>query len=82
MIKLYWVGQKVRSGLSTNKRHSSFSPRALLNNVFINQTNFLANPIYVCMYLYTHSPILLPKMEGSWEDPTCRGATKPISHNY
>ena len=30
----------------------------------------------------------LPAMQGTrvralvWEDPTCRGATRPVSHNY
>ena len=38
-----WVGQNVNLVLNTNKTHFSFSPRTVLNNIFTNQMNFLAN---------------------------------------
>ena len=44
-ISKYWVGQKVCLVLSKNKTHFSFSPRTVLNNIFTNRMNFLANPI-------------------------------------
>ena len=47
----YWVGQRVHSVLSKNRRHFSLSP-TLLNNVFLNRTNFLANP--------TELPLTMP----------------------
>ena len=41
----YWVSQKVHLVLSKNKKHFSFSPRTLVNNIFPKRTNFLANAI-------------------------------------
>ena len=35
---------KVHLILHKNKRHFSFSPRTLLENIFINRTNFFGQP--------------------------------------
>ena len=50
--------------------------------------------IYTCIYIYIGASLVAQwlrvclLMQGTrvralvWEDPTCRGATRPVSHNY
>ena len=49
---MYWVGQKVHLVLSKNKRYFSFSTRTLLNSIFTDPVNFMANPIVYPQNLY------------------------------
>ena len=57
----------------------------LLN--FVNYNNFFKNKIVRASLVAQWLRICLP-MQGTqvralvWEDPTCRGATGPVSHNY
>ena len=46
-------------------------------NICANRASLVAQWLRICLPMQgTRVPALL------WEDPTCRGATRPVSHNY
>ena len=49
----------------------------ILNKILANQTSLVAQ------WLRIHLPMQGTRIQALiWEDPTCRGATKPVHHNY
>ena len=62
---------------------SCLSPRPPVISFNIPLLNKLARASLMASWLRIHLP-----MQGTWvqalvqEDPTCRGATKPVRHNY
>ena len=60
-----------------DKPHEKTIPRAVLQLLKKHRASLVAQWLRICL-----------PMQGTrvralvWEDPTCRGATRPVSHNY
>ena len=70
-----------RTATKSSPRSLQLRPNAAKNNLAYKETKYWAS--LVAQWLRVCLPMQGTRVQALvWEDPTCRGAAGPLSHNY
>ena len=70
-----------RSGHFTDEDTEAWEEKGMGQGHLVNNNNSWDS--LVAQWLRIHLPMQGTRVRALvWEDPTCRGATRPVSHNY